>query len=59
MCFLTLEDEFGFFNIVVKPDIYQTYRKLIYNQSLFEIHGTLERVQGVTNIIADKLLALS
>ena len=59
MCFLTLEDEFGFFNIVVKPDIYQIYRKLIYNQSLFEIHGTLEKVQGVTNIIADKLLALT
>lgn len=59
MCFLTLEDEEGFFNIVVKPTVYQQYRQLIYNQSLFEIHGTLERVQGVTNIIAEKLLPLS
>lgn len=57
-CFITLEDEFGCFNIVVPPDIYQRDRLLIYTQSILEVHGELERTQGVLNIKAQRLAPL-
>lgn len=58
MCFITLEDEFGFMNIVVPPDIYQRDRLSIYSKSLLEIHGHLERTGAILNIKAEKVLPL-
>lgn len=58
MCFITLEDEFGFINIVVPPAIYQKYRLTIYSKSLLEIQGVLEKRENLTNIIAEKVLSL-
>lgn len=42
MCFITLEDEFGFINIVVPPPIYQRDRVAIYSSSFLDVCGTLE-----------------
>ncbi len=58
MCFITLEDEFGFMNIIIAPDTYQKYRMVIYGKSLLEIRGTLEKVGAVTNIRAESVLPL-
>jgi DNA polymerase-3 subunit alpha/error-prone DNA polymerase len=58
MCFITLEDEFGFINVVVPPDIYQRDRSRIYSKSLLEIHGHLERTGALINIKAEKVLPL-
>lgn len=60
MCFITLEDEFGFMNIVIHPDIYQKDRMTIYSgKTLFEIQGTIERVGKITNIRASRVLPLN
>ncbi|MNJ93310.1 Error-prone DNA polymerase [compost metagenome] len=60
MCFITLEDEFGFMNIVIHPDIYQQDRMTIYGgKSLLEIQGTLEKVGPLLNIRASKVLPLN
>ncbi|UXR65393.1 error-prone DNA polymerase [Bdellovibrio bacteriovorus] len=59
MCFITLEDEFGFMNIVIHPEIYQKYRPTIYTRSLLEIQGHLEKVGGITNIRAERVLPLT
>ena len=58
MCFITLEDEFGFINIVVPPDVYQKYRLTIYSKSLLEIQGFVEQSPAITNIKAEKILPL-
>jgi len=58
MCFLTLEDEFGFMNIVITPQVYEKYRLTIYQKSLLEIRGTLEKKFDVTNIRASAVLNL-
>jgi DNA polymerase-3 subunit alpha/error-prone DNA polymerase len=59
MCFITLEDEFGFMNIVIPPDIYQKDRQTIYNQSLIEIQGCLERVGDIINVRSLRVIPLS
>jgi DNA-directed DNA polymerase III PolC len=58
MCFITLEDEFGFINVVIPPDIYQRDRMTIYTRSLLEIQGSLERSGPITNVKADRVLPL-
>jgi DNA polymerase-3 subunit alpha/error-prone DNA polymerase len=55
MCFITMEDEFGFINIVVPPDVYQKDRMVIYSSSFLHICGTLEKKGGVLNVKAEKL----
>lgn len=57
-CFLTIEDETGIFNIVLKPDIYKKFRDVLYSCSLLEIQGTLENVAGVINIKAENILEI-
>jgi DNA-directed DNA polymerase III PolC len=56
--FLTLEDENGFFNIVLAPKVYETYRLLLMQSTLLEVHGRLEKVQGVYNVLASHIEAL-
>ncbi|MGZ3768742.1 MAG: OB-fold nucleic acid binding domain-containing protein, partial [Bdellovibrio sp.] len=58
MCFITLEDEFGFMNIVIPPDIYQKDRQAIYGHSLLEIQGHIEKAGNILNIKATRVLPL-
>lgn len=58
MCFITLEDEFGFMNIVISPDVYQKYRMNIYGRSLIEVQGSIERSGSLRNIKASRVLPL-
>lgn len=58
MCFITLEDEFGFMNIVINPDIYQRDRLTIHTRSLLEVHGQVEKNGAITNIRAERILPL-
>ncbi|WP_413559632.1 DNA polymerase III subunit alpha [Bdellovibrio sp. HCB209] len=59
MCFITLEDEFGFMNIVIHPDVYQKDRMVIYGRSLLEIQGQVEKVGSIINVRAINVLPLS
>jgi DNA-directed DNA polymerase III PolC len=43
MCFLTLEDESGFFNIVVKPDVYRKFRTLMDQAPVLAVRGLVTR----------------
>jgi error-prone DNA polymerase len=49
--FLTLEDEFGFSNIVVKPNMVKRFRKIVVYASVILVRGTVERKESVVNII--------
>ncbi|MEO5668818.1 MAG: error-prone DNA polymerase, partial [Bdellovibrionota bacterium] len=43
MCFLTLEDETGFFNVVLKPDVYECFRLLMDQAPLLAAYGRITR----------------
>lgn len=58
MCFISLEDEFGIMNIVIHPDVYEKDRVTIYERSLLEIHGQVEKIGGQINVRAQRVLPL-
>ncbi|GAA3543538.1 error-prone DNA polymerase [Kribbella ginsengisoli] len=53
--FLNLEDETGMINIVCSNGVWNRYRRVARESSAMIIRGRLERSQGVTNLVADKL----
>jgi len=57
-CFLTLEDEGGMINVIVRPDKYEEYRQVVRRALLLLIEGGLQRQNGVINIMAEKIASL-
>jgi len=56
--FLTLEDEEGLLNIVLKPHVYQKYRYIVRTEPLLVVEGVLQKREGITNVIAEHLASL-
>jgi error-prone DNA polymerase len=56
--FLTVEDEEGLLNIVVRPDVYQKYRYIVRTEPLLIIEGELQRRDGISNILASHIAPL-
>lgn len=57
--FLTLEDETGVANIIVWPDVFKRFRKVILSSRLIRVTGKLQREGIVTHIIAQDVVDLS
>lgn len=57
--FLTLEDEAGVSNIVVWPNVYKRFRRIVMGGRLLKVTGRLEREGIVTHLIADQIEDLS
>jgi error-prone DNA polymerase len=53
--FLTLEDETGQVNIIVWERIGDEYRRALVESRLLEVHGELQRQEGVTHVVAHRL----
>ncbi|NMC62415.1 MAG: error-prone DNA polymerase [SAR324 cluster bacterium] len=56
--FLTLEDETGTFNIIIRPKIFEEYTNLIVNGSALLVHGFLEKIGNISYINAQKIQSL-
>jgi error-prone DNA polymerase len=56
--FLTLEDETGIANIIVRPDLFSEHRTTIVREPYLLVEGTLQIQEGVTSIKAERLHAL-
>lgn len=54
--FLTLEDDTGQVNVIVRPDVYQQYRDPLRNHPLVAVAGTLQRAFGTVNVVARRAL---
>jgi error-prone DNA polymerase len=50
--FLTLEDETGLVNVIVRPDVYERYRRVIRSASILVIEGKLQKEAGCIDVIA-------
>ena len=50
--FLTLEDETGLVNVIVRPDVYERNRRLIRQSMALIIEGTLQKEQGCIDLLA-------
>ncbi len=56
--FLTIEDETGLTNVVVRPDVYQKFRYVIRTEPLVLIDGIMQKREGISNIIAVRISPL-
>ncbi len=51
--FLTLEDETGFANVIVRPPIFEQYRHVIMRNSFLLVKGNLQLEFGIANVLAE------
>ena len=56
--FLSLEDETGISNIVVKPPVFKKNRETLVNHPFLLIGGTLQNADNVISILADRFWPL-
>jgi error-prone DNA polymerase len=56
--FLTLEDETGIANVIVRPDLFDRERFKILDEPFLLIDGVLQNQDGVTSVKAERLHAL-
>jgi error-prone DNA polymerase len=56
--FLTLEDETGLVNVIVRPDVYERNRRVIRQSQCLVIEGVLQKDQGTMDIIMKRCRTL-
>jgi error-prone DNA polymerase len=56
--FLTLEDETGISNVIIRPDLYATARLVVIESPFLLVEGVLQNQDGVTSIRAERVLRL-
>jgi error-prone DNA polymerase len=56
--FLNLEDETGMLNVICTVGVWRRYRSVATTSAGMVIRGILERQDGVTNLVADRLAPL-
>ena len=57
--FINLEDETGMLNVICNNAIWDKHRRVARSSAALLIRGKLERAEGVTNLIAEKIEPLS
>ena len=56
--FLTLEDETGIANVIIRPDLFVRDRFKILEEPFLLVDGVLQNQQGVVSVKAERLHAL-
>ena len=56
--FITLEDEEGMVNVVIRPDVYRHYRQVFKLEPVIVVEGVLQRRDDILNVIARTLIPL-
>ena len=53
--FLTLEDETGLVNVIVRPKVYEAFRRPIRSSPTLIVEGTLQKEAGCIDVLAQKI----
>jgi len=56
--FLTLEDETGIANIIIRPDLFAEQRMAIINEPFLLVEGMLQNQEGVTSVRAERMAGI-
>ena len=59
VCFITIEDETGFSNLVVFEKLFEKYRKEILHAKLLMVEGRLQREKDVVHVVVSKCIDLT
>jgi error-prone DNA polymerase len=57
--FVNLEDETGMLNVTCSPGLWQRYRRVARTSAALIVRGRLEKAEGVLNLVADRLEAVT
>jgi len=57
--FVNLEDETGMLNVTCSPGLWQRYRTVARSSAALLVRGRLEKAEGVINLVADRLDAVT
>ncbi len=57
--FVTLEDETGSMNLVIKPQIWEKFYKPARRSNAWLVHGVLENREGIVHVVVGRLEDLS
>ena len=57
--FITLEDEWGLMNVIVKPAVFQEQRAVWGNSLLMLVQGKVQRAHGRVDILAERAWKLA
>ena len=53
--FLTLEDETGIANVIIRPDLFSELRAIVVGEPYLIVEGTLQIQEGVTSVKAERV----
>jgi error-prone DNA polymerase len=56
--FITLEDEHGLLDVIVRPEVYERYRRVLHQSGLLAVEGLVQRRDGVINVVAERVAEL-
>jgi len=56
--FLTLEDETGISNVIIRPDLFDRERMTVVRQPFLMVDGVLQNQEGVLSVRAERLEAI-
>lgn len=56
--FVSLEDEFGFINVIIRPQVYERFRRTIRQEKLLLVEGIVQREHAVINLVAESFRPL-
>jgi error-prone DNA polymerase len=56
--FITLEDEEGLMNLIVRPQVYEQYRAALRNAPLLWVEGRLQREGEAMSVLVHRAAAL-
>ena len=59
MVFLTLEDEVGLANVIIRPDVFERQRPLILRAPFLVVEGVLQQQEGVTSVRAERVMGFA
>jgi error-prone DNA polymerase len=57
--FVTIEDETGYVNVIVWPDLVEQYRREVLGSSLLGVYGVWQQEGIVRHLVARRLVDLS
>jgi error-prone DNA polymerase len=57
--FLTLEDETGISNVIIRPDLFDRERMTVIRQPFLIVDGILQHQEGVLSVRAERLEGMS
>jgi error-prone DNA polymerase len=56
--FITIEDETGIANLIIRPDIFERFRSIVLMSSSIVAYGRIERVDAVVYVTAEQIESL-